>query len=686
MERGVYFQGWFARQHNYHPARPPRRLKMIEDLVEYRATLLVWSALGGGSISLPYLEAEAWGPIDQRFRMYGFVNEAEFVAAAQARGIKVSGTVFSCQGWEFPAELDEPGTQFLALNEERGAGRPAWAGLREFTQDALPGLWRPFRDYFPDGLSNSDGEPVTDLLEECCSRAIDGAPLHATWLEAPDRRHFCRYMDRSNPVWLEYLKAIVRVQIDAGVAGVQFDETETPLGALQYGGCFCKDCMKRFAAYLRALPERPPELAAEDLETFHYGRWLQAQGHTIAEQRHRTPLFWHYLDAMQLAVRDSFAELAAYTREYAASKGREVLVSGNFFNVFPYYDGLVPHVDVLVTEMRNTAHRQPAWYRYAAGVAGAKPVVVVENPYGGIVPELVADLARGRGHDRVRLSLYEGAAMGVNVTVPYGAWMGATIEDAYYAPHELAVEVQAFLADMEPLAAPATAHEIGVLFSMASTSRETVARDAFANVLANVTEDDVEIPFWDAASALAGAGLPIDVVVLHDGRHRVDDLAPGDVAGYRTLVAAGCHTLTPRQLDVLAGHLDAGGELLVSGRFAGEHLLDLPGARRVEDVVAAVAPQVVVPAGVDVATTIRALPGGGHAVHVVNYAHDEAADAVVPARDWELRFRVPGPAARATLHRPGEPPAPVALARDGEHLVAIVDRLDIYAIVEVQPA
>src|SRR6185503_1077225 len=90
-------------------------------------------------------------------------------------------------------------------------------------------------EYFPEGLVNSDGEPVGDLLAECCSRSIEGAPLHAHWLEVPDRDQLCHYMDRNNPVWLEYLKAIVRVQIDAGVAGVQFDETDTPIGALDSG-------------------------------------------------------------------------------------------------------------------------------------------------------------------------------------------------------------------------------------------------------------------------------------------------------------------------------------------------------------------------------------------------------------------------------------------------------------------
>ena len=107
MHRGVYFDAWFPRQHCYHPSLPPRRLRMVDDLVDYRATVLVWAAMGGGSISLPYLEQEAFGPVDARFRFYGFVNDSEFIAACHEHGIKVFGIVFEAQGWEFPVELNE---------------------------------------------------------------------------------------------------------------------------------------------------------------------------------------------------------------------------------------------------------------------------------------------------------------------------------------------------------------------------------------------------------------------------------------------------------------------------------------------------------------------------------------------------------------------------------------------------
>ena len=93
MERGVYFYAWFPRQHCYHPSLPPRRLRMAEEFDRYRATTLVWAAAGGGSISLPYLEQEAFGPVSARDRFYGFVNDSEFIAECDRRGIKVYASV-----------------------------------------------------------------------------------------------------------------------------------------------------------------------------------------------------------------------------------------------------------------------------------------------------------------------------------------------------------------------------------------------------------------------------------------------------------------------------------------------------------------------------------------------------------------------------------------------------------------
>jgi hypothetical protein len=78
-------------------------------------------------------------------------------------------------------------------------------------------------------------------------------------------------MDRNNPVWREYLKAVIRIQVDAGVAGVQLDESETPMGAMR---CFCRDCMAQFRAYLQRAAPGDPQLASLDLNTFDYRAFL----------------------------------------------------------------------------------------------------------------------------------------------------------------------------------------------------------------------------------------------------------------------------------------------------------------------------------------------------------------------------------------------------------------------------
>ena len=697
FERGVYFDAWFPGQHCYHPSLPPRRLRMVEHLVDYHATVLVWSALGGGSISLPYLEQEAFGEIDPRFRFYGFVNDAEFIQACQKQNIKVFGIVFEVQGWEFPVELNEAEDQVLAFNEPRGAGIPGWLGLREFTQNRYPKLWPPFERYFPDGLVNSDGERVTDLLEECCSRDVDGVPCHAKWVECPDREHECYMMDRNNPVWREYLKAVVRIQIDAGVDGVQLDEAELPITSMQYGGCFCKDCMKGFRAYLQGLPtgQLPAELTGEDLATFHYGAWLRSRGYDFKTNRESTPLFWDYLRFQRRAIARYFGEVADYAREYAASQGRSVLVSGNFFNLFDHYYPLEPKVDLLITEMRNTQYRQPAWYRYVAGFAGAKPVVVVENPYGGIVPELVDRLKGGKGYDLFRMSLYEAAALGTNMSVPYGAWMGSVVEDAFYPPHELAVEIQHFLAEHEHLYSRTTSNEVAVVYSVESNGQRVARRDLFADVRANVSGDEA-IPFWRISEALADAAQPYDVLFFPDGDLRLDTLTIDSVRGYRTLILPDCRFLTQPQAQLLIDYLDGGGKVLAFGDVG----LNLPDAAATmgahPNVTHLTADATLDPDDLPDGPQVRVLGHDGLAiniqrvergvaVHIMRYDYDPEADRVPTAPELTLELRLPGSFWNASVFSPNAMPPASMESSAGLYRVTLHD-VPLYCIVLLEQA
>jgi hypothetical protein len=627
---------------------------MVEHLIDYHATVLVWAALGGGSISLPYLEQEAFGEIDPRFRFYGFLNDAEFIAECRKHGIKVFGIVFEVQGWEFPVELNEAEDSILALNETRDAGQRDWLGLREFSLNRYPKLWPPFDHYFPGGLVNSDGEPVGDLLQEACSRDIYGVPCHAHWVECPDREHFCYTMDRNNPVWREYLKAIIRIQIDAGVDGVQLDEAELPLTTLQYGGCFCKDCLKGFRAYLQSLPadELPTELQVADLATFHYGKWLLAQGYDFKSDREATPLFAHYLRFQRAAITRYFAELADYARVYATGQGKQILVSGNFFNLLDQYYALEPKVDLIITEMRNTRYRQPAWYRYVAGFAGPKPVVVVENPYGGVVPEMVADLKAGKGYDRFRMSLYEAAALGANMSVPYGAWLGSIEQDAFFPPHELCVEIQDFLANNEPLFSRQTCNDVAVVYSIESEFQRAARRDQVANDPLNLASGGT-IPFWAVCDALCDATQPYDVLFFPDGELRKDALSASDLGQYRTVILPDCAVLTGAQSRLLQHMLAAGTRVVVLGtlgtNLAPEVLgpvLDHPEARRlpitapivIQDVLDE--PQVRITPNCDLMINVQRVEGGA-AVHLIRYDFDAEQDRVLPLPELVIELRLP---------------------------------------------
>src|SRR3954464_11755370 len=395
-------------------------------------------------------------------------------------------------------------------------------------------------------------------------------------------------MDRNNPVWREYLKAVIRIQIDAGVDGVQLDEAELPLTTLQYGGCFCKDCLKGFRAYLESLPtaELPAELQGAELAAFHYGEWLLARGYDFKSAREATPLFAHYLRFQRAAITRYFAELADYARDYATSQGKQVLVSGNFFNLLDQYYALEPKVDLIITEMRNTRYQQPSWYRYVAGFAGPKPVVVVENPYGGVVSEMVADLKAGKGYDRFRMSLYEAAALGANMSVPYGAWLGSIEQDAFYPPHELCVEIQDFLANNELLFSRQTWNDVAVVYSIESEFQRPVRRDQVANDPFNLASGGAN-PLWTVCDALCDASQPYDVLFFPDGVLRQDALSRRDLGQFRTVILPDCAVLTPAQAQLLRDLLATGTRLVVMGELGtnlpGEVLaptLEHPGTRR----------------------------------------------------------------------------------------------------------
>lgn len=605
MERGIYFDAWPHHNHCYHPSLPMRSMQMIEDLERYHATLLVWSALGGGSISLPYLEHEAFGQVDPRQRFYGHMNDAEFIAECNKRGIKVFGIVFEVQGWEFPVRVSEDGTKMLDFNviksgpgngsgvsscgsRHDGQGITDWYGLREFSQGKHDTLFpKTIDDYFPEGLYNSDGEKVEDLWTECAAVDYNGNPAHSDWVEVTEHQHICYQMCRNNPVWRQYLKKIMEIQIDAGCPGIQLDECELPITSFRYGGCFCRDCRKQFTDFLKDLKQKNQlsgELAAIDLDKFDYGEYLKERNISFPNHLGGVPFFREYYEFQMRAVKRYFLELVEYAKAYGRSKNRKIAVSGNFFNLMPVYYPLEKGVDIIITEMKQTLFRQPYWYRYAAGFAADKPVIVAENPYGGIVHELAAQLEEGKAFDLYRLFLLEASVYGCNMSVPYGGWMGNTVKTGFYPPRSVTAQVQDFLYEKDYLFSKDSGSDVCVLYSFPSY----YWREAVAGYSGNVKEknnsqeegilsyfvgdiDDPRtprMPFYEIIKLLSDHQVCYDVRLTADDDLRADDFDLAVIDKYKTVIVPDCHTMTENQVGVLREFARKGGRLVIFGDYA----------------------------------------------------------------------------------------------------------------------
>ncbi len=110
--------------------------------------MLVWSAMGGGSISLPYLEREINGIPEPRLRIYGYLNEREYVHLCRESGIDPFAIVYEVQDWEFPAKFDENG-KLTALNVTAVTVKIGMASANSQTAPATQLFRQPLRITIP---------------------------------------------------------------------------------------------------------------------------------------------------------------------------------------------------------------------------------------------------------------------------------------------------------------------------------------------------------------------------------------------------------------------------------------------------------------------------------------------------------------------------------------------------------
>jgi hypothetical protein len=257
-------------------------------------------------------------------------------------------------------------------------------------------------------------------------------------------------------------------------------------------------------------------------------------------------------------------------------------------------------------------------------------------------------------------------------------------EDSFWAPHEVLLEIQSFLADHEDLYSTRTMSETAVVFSVPS---------AFEHQEAGGGRDFA--PFFAACDALVRQRQPFDVVMFPEGELRPDAIELGDLAQYRTLVLPWCTFLTTRQVAVLRALLDRGGRVLATGETGSNltsddraTLVDHRLWRRVDDVRTgdlSHGPQVVIDDDApDLAINLQRAQRGV-AVHVIRYDYDDVADRVPILPELVVRVRLPWWYRNARVFTPASVGARVVTSRPerGMHRLELED-VPVYSVTLLQ--
>jgi hypothetical protein len=231
--------------------------------------------------------------------------------------------------------------------------------------------------------------------------------------------------------------------------------------------------------------------------------------------------------------------------------------------------------------------------------------------------------------------------------------MGSVEEDAFYAPHDVVVEIQSFLADHEDaFGTDPTAAEVAVVYGIRSNALARAEVELPADNRVNALPEGDVLAFDQVSRVLCEAMQPYDVLFFPEGELRADDLEPADLARYRTIVVPAVDALTQRQAELLETYAGGGGRLLVLGDL-GTNLGDRMSALLERDGVTTAepyrfsidllpfGPQVRVAEGeTDAAIALHDL-GDRVAVHVMRYDYHEAADLVPPLERLVLDVRLP---------------------------------------------
>ena len=592
MLKGIYFMGWQRDMWNYHPSLPMKNMQMVEDIVDMHGNMLIWSSLGSGAIGLPYMEREAYEQIPPRLRLYGYMNDKEFLHECAKRDVKVFSVLWKAQLWEFGAEFNEDDTELLSLNILRGASdNHKYVGMSELSTNKYPAIFSPIEKFFPDGLLDWKGEKVGDFLEEFKSTSLEGRNILSNWLMAPNHDHKC-YSPCCNKIsYRRYMMRDVEIMIDAGAGGLHIDEYDTQKHVLHNAGCFCDECMDQFRTYLKENDISLPEDAGCSIDEFDYRQYLLGKGYKDedllafnANDRWNIPLYRNFVDMSMDGIERVVRELSTHAKEYAKrTRGDENFpVTANLFQCFPIAWKCKKYLDLLAGEKTDIRLRQDGWYKYAFGWLNGKDVCFVEDP-NAYVRDMIVDIKNGI-NDRCILFLLEPIAHGFHVAFPYGSWLQNQVKDAFWPDLRMVKKLGAWLDENTDLFPKNPQADIAVVYDLNSayenlwTEPDDTGATSTYNKIQKVDLTGVEELGKQGAFSADGTFPQFfrlvqklsDEHVLYNVIYESPDekLTPEKLAGYRTVVVPDAFLMDEETTKVLNDWKAAGGELITLSRKA----------------------------------------------------------------------------------------------------------------------
>jgi hypothetical protein len=333
---------------------------------------------------------------------------------------------------------------------------------------------------------------------------------------------------------------------------------------------------------------------------------------------------------------------------------------------------------------------------------------VAENPYGGIIPSMLELLDKGKAYDLYRIYLLEASVYGCNMSVPYGAWMGNTIRDAFWPPRSVTAQVQDFLYEHEDFFPAGPVKGAAVLYSYGSNYWRDVHRGGSANgdaeagnkVKLDVMTTDwgnsaVAMPFWDVIRCMSSGNALYDVKMMPDGVLREDDFDARELDGYRMLVVPDCWKLTANQEEAILSFAKSGAPVIIYGRLSGDERLHqqlsvlenvhfvpegIEGfARKFEELYGPVSTAQCLDKRIGMN---RYDTENGTFVHLINYDYSEETDGVIPVDELKVTLQaLPGRNVR--VHRlDGETDEFSAVFEEDMCTITLIN-VPVYSVIEV---